>query len=77
MFELYNQWSAILNKTTDVKTALEKLFGETVKSVVTKQAKRLQDDRTQGKLGVSAAGAIGVVSSSVPRTPNHTFYGEE
>jgi hypothetical protein len=77
MLELYGQWTSILNNKSDVKPALEKLFGETVKKVVHKQTVRLQEDRLKSKLGVGTSGLIGVASETRPRTPANTFYGEE
>jgi hypothetical protein len=77
VLELYGQWTSILNNKSDVKPALEKLFGETVKKVVHKQTVRLQEDRLKSKLGVGTSGLIGVASETRPRTPANTFYGEE
>lgn len=77
MIDLQQKWSAILNKKGDVSAALEKLFGETVKNATMRQAQRLQEDRRQGRLGVSSSGLIGLVSATTRKTPVNTFYGEE
>lgn len=75
--ELRQQWATILTKQRNVPDALQELFGETVKSAFTKQALRMRDDHEKGRLGVASTGVIGLVSSSTPKTPVHTFYGEE
>lgn len=62
--EFQQQWSAILAKKGNVLPELEKLFGEPLKEAVTKQAKRLQEDRSKRNLGI-AGGLIVPASSSV------------
>lgn len=75
--ELRRQWTTILSKQGDVRRELEVLFGETVKKAVTKQAERVQSDRTKERLGVSSAGLIGLVDGVTRKTPPNTFYGQE
>jgi hypothetical protein len=75
--ELQQQWLAILTKKTNIADGLEKLFGETVKTAYTKQAKRLQEDRTNNRLGVTSAGLIIPASSAAPAIPRNIFYGQE
>lgn len=75
--ELQQQWLTIVTKKGNVADALEKLFGETVKTAYTKQARRLQADHEKGKLGVTSSGAIAAVSSTAIKTPQHTFFGDE
>jgi hypothetical protein len=74
--EFQQQWSAILAKKGNVLPELEKLFGEPLKKAVTKQAKRLQEDRSKRNLGI-AGGLIVPASSSVRSITPNTFYGEE
>lgn len=77
IYGLYRDWMSMLSKKADVRKQLEKLFGETVRSAVTKQATRVQGDRLKSKLGVSSTGTIGLASLITPTTPINTFYGEE
>lgn len=74
--EFQQKWSAILAKQGNVLPELEGLFGEPLKKAVTKQAKRLQEDRSKRNLGI-AGGLIVPASSSVRSITPNTFYGEE
>jgi hypothetical protein len=59
-----------------VANALEKLFGEPVKTALAKQANRLHDLRGQSALRVTPAGLITAAPAiSVPMRPN-TFHGK-
>lgn len=75
--EFQKQWSAILAKKGNVTTELEALFGEPLKKAVTKQAKRLHEDRTSKNLAVTATGVIAPAVSSGRTIVRNTFYGEE
>jgi hypothetical protein len=71
------QWSRLVARDRNVHTELEALFGEPVKVVLLKRAKRLQDARTEGKLGVTSSGIItSAAAGAVPMLRN-TFYGAE
>lgn len=72
-----SKWNGLLHKGGNVAAELEALFGETVSRVYEKRARRVQEERRKGALGVSSAGLIkGVTTSVVPIRPN-TFYGED
>jgi hypothetical protein len=75
--EFQKQWSAILAKKGNVTPELEQFFGEPLKKAVTRQAKRLQEDRLKKNLGIGTAGLIVPASSTVKPIPQNTFYGEE
>jgi hypothetical protein len=71
------RWSALVIRGGNVNADLEGLFGAPVKAVLKKQVKRLQEDRTAGRLGITSAGLITSVSNArVPVRPN-TFHGEK
>ncbi|HEY2390392.1 MAG TPA: nucleotidyltransferase [Candidatus Angelobacter sp.] len=71
------QWNLILAKSVNINPALEGLFGETVKSAVIKQAKRVQEARTKKMLGVKSSGIITGIGAAdaLPMRPN-TYHGE-
>ena len=70
-------WSSLVEKGGDISTGLVDLFGEPVKAVFVKQARRLQEARRAGQLRVTSAGTItGAVTASREIRPN-TFYGAE
>jgi hypothetical protein len=75
--EFQKQWAAILAKKGNVTAELEVLFGEPLKKAVTKQAKRLHDDRTNKTLAVATTGVIAPAVSSGRTIVRNTFYGEE
>lgn len=75
--EFATKWSEVLRKQGNVSAELKALFGETVSAVLKKRARRLQEDRRTGRLGVSSAGLITDIGSSAVRVRPNTFYGED
>jgi hypothetical protein len=73
--DFHRRWSQIVARVGNVNSELEGLFGEPVKAVLTKRARRFQEARTAGKSGVTTAGRI--VSAAVATVPmrQNTFYG--
>jgi hypothetical protein len=70
------QWGRLLARGGDVNGELDRLFGETVQLVRVKQARRLQEARKAGMLGIDAVGRITTASAGVtPLRPN-TFHGD-
>jgi Second Messenger Oligonucleotide or Dinucleotide Synthetase domain len=75
--DFHCRWSQLVARGGDVSAGLDALFGEPVKTALRKQAKRLQEDRMSGKLGVTSAGLItSATDASVRMVPN-TFHGSE
>jgi len=73
--DFHAHWSRVMEKGGNVNAELEELFGEPVKTVLKKQAKRLQEDRVAGKLGVTGGGLITVATSARLPLPQNTFHG--
>jgi len=73
--DFHIRWSRVMAKGGNVNAELEELFGEPVKAVLKKQAKRLQEDRVAGRLGVSGGGLITVATSARLPMPPNTFHG--
>jgi len=73
--DFHTRWSRVIEKRGNVNAELEELFGEPVKTVLKKQAKRLQEDRVAGKLGVTGGGLITVATSARLAMPQNTFHG--
>jgi hypothetical protein len=69
------RWSRLLATERNVNAELEELFGEPVKTVLKKQAKKLQEDRLASRLGVSGTGLITVATSARVPIPQNTFHG--
>jgi hypothetical protein len=78
MRKLRRQWNLVLTKSVNINSELERLFGETVKTAVIKQAKRLQEARINKTLGVKPSGIIAssAVVGAIPMHPN-TYHGQE
>jgi SMODS domain-containing protein len=75
--DLHQRWSQLVAKGGNVSSELEDLFGEQVKTVLRKQAQRLQESRLSGKLGVTGgAGIVSAIGASARVMPN-TFHGAE
>jgi hypothetical protein len=73
--DFHLSWSRLLATGRNVNTELEELFGEPVKTVLKKQAKKLQEERLAGRLGVSGTGLITVATSARIPIPQNTFHG--
>jgi hypothetical protein len=78
MRKLRRQWNLVLTKSVNINSELERLFGETVKTAVIKQAKRLQEARINKTLGVKPSGIIASSAAvgAIPMHPN-TYHGQE
>jgi hypothetical protein len=73
---LQRDWAAIVNGRRDTNKELERLFGEYVRTVLVKQAQRLQEARKAGQLAVTSTGLITGLSSGLTRIPQNTFHGD-
>jgi SMODS domain-containing protein len=73
--ELTGKWQAVVNGGRKTNEQLESLFGEYVRTVVLKQARRMEEVRKAGQLGVTSAGAITGLGSAVTRIRPNTFHG--
>ena len=70
-----DQWERLLTRGGNVNGELDRLFGETVQQVRVKKAKRLQEARKAGLLGVTSAGRVTpLLTAATPLRPN-TFHG--
>jgi hypothetical protein len=70
-------WERLTAQGGNVNRELDRLFGDTVQQVRVKRAKRLQQARKAGLLGVTSAGRITTASAAVtPLRPN-TFHGAQ
>jgi hypothetical protein len=69
-------WTGLLTRGGNVNSQLERLFGETVGTVLKKRARKLQESRLLGGVGVTSSGLlVPSAAASVSARPN-TFYGE-
>jgi hypothetical protein len=75
--KLQKDWSAIVNGGRETNKELERLFGEYVQTALIKQARRLQETRKAGGLGVASTGAIAAIGSGVTRIPQNVFHGDD
>jgi Second Messenger Oligonucleotide or Dinucleotide Synthetase domain len=77
ILEFHQRWSQLIARGGNVNSELEALFGETVARVLKTRAKRLQESRVAGRLGVTSSGIItSACAGAVSMRPN-TFYGAE
>jgi Second Messenger Oligonucleotide or Dinucleotide Synthetase domain len=78
MRSLRRQWNLVLTKSVNVNTELERLFGETVQIAVIKQAKRVQELRSNKLLGVKPSGIItGVGAAGTLPMRSNTYHGQK
>jgi hypothetical protein len=70
-------WREICIKPGNPNEDFEKLFGEVVKNVLTKQARSLQEMREGGRLGIRSSGMITSVASAITPMLRNTNHGEE
>lgn len=75
--DLHQSWNSSIAKGGDVSDGLLKLFGEPVKAAFVKQARRLQEARRRGDLGVKSSGVITSAGSAANIIRPNTFYGED
>lgn len=74
--EFAADWERVLVRGGSVNGELERLFGETVvQQVSVKKAKRLQEARKAGLLGLTPAGRIVGASAGVTQLRPNTFHG--
>jgi hypothetical protein len=71
------QWQDLIRRTGDVNPQLQRLFGETVDTVLIKRAKQVQDERRRGGLAVSKSGLITSAAAGVLPVRANTFHGTE
>ena len=71
------QLQDLIRRTGDVNPQLQRLFGETVDTVLIKRAKQVQDERRRGGLGVSKSGLITSAAAGVLPVRANTFHGTE
>jgi hypothetical protein len=71
------QWSQLIARGRNVNADLEALFGEPVKAVLIKRAKRLQALRATGGLGITSSGLIASSAAAAVPMKHNTFYGSE
>lgn len=77
MRKLRRQWNLVLTKSVNINTELERLFGETVKSAVIKQAKRVQEARLNRNIGVKPSGIIaGITAATAIPMRSNTYHGD-
>jgi hypothetical protein len=75
--DFYRRWSLLIARGGNVNAELEALFGEPVTTALKKRARRLQEERLVGGLGVTASGGIIASGASAVRIRPNTFYGTE
>jgi len=75
--DLSRQWSQLVARGGNVNAELEGLFGEPVKTVLVKRAKRFQMARTAGGSGITSAGRIVPAAAATVPMRRNTFYGSE
>jgi len=77
MRDFHRRWAQLIARGGNVNAELEALFGEPVSSVLKKRAKRIQDSRLAGKLGVASSGIITSAGPGAVKMRPNTFYGAE
>jgi hypothetical protein len=70
-----NRWLGLMAQNGNINAELEDLFGEPVTAALRKRAKKVQEDRMAGKLGVTRAGGVMSGAGSVVRMVPNTFHG--
>lgn len=71
-----SRWQEMIRTGADVSTNLEEFFGEPVRRVYTKRAKRIQDARLHNRLGVTSTGEITLLAASKTAMRPNTYDGE-
>lgn len=75
--DFQRQWVQLVRRGGNVSAELEVLFGEPVKTVLRKQAQKMQESRMAGNLGVKAGVGIVSASNASARVMPNTFHGAE
>jgi hypothetical protein len=71
------RWSGLIARGGNVNADLQTLFGEPVTTALKKRAKKLQESRVAGQLGVTSSGIITSAAAAVTPVRPNTFYGKE
>jgi hypothetical protein len=71
------RWSQLITRGGNVNAELEALFGEPVRGALRVRAKRLQESRVAGRLGVTSSGIIASFGAGAVSMRPNTFYGAE
>lgn len=75
--DFHRRWSQLIARGGNINFELQELFGEPVKTVLTKRAKQYREGLERGRLGVTTSGLVtSIAAANVPIAP-HTFYGED
>jgi hypothetical protein len=75
--KLEKDWRAIVHGGRETNKELELLFGEYVRTVLIKQARRLQETRKAGGLAVASTGAIAAIGSGAKQISQNVFHGDD
>lgn len=75
--DFHQRWSQLIARGGNVNAELEALFGEPVTRVLKTRAKRLQESRIAGRLGVTSSGIITSAGAGAVSMRPNTFYGAE
>ncbi len=75
--DFHEHWTQLVARGGNVNAELEVLFGEPVTRVLKTRAKRLQESRIAGKLGITSSGIITSAGAGAVSMRTNTFYGAE